>query len=133
MFLIYKSESIKSTGKNIVFDKPLKEGAYRTYMYVRPQVEYCSTIWHPWQKHLTYRIEMVQRSATRYVQNDYYYLSSVTNMLRELKWSTLKQRKNQASLTMLHKIPNKQVNVDHILQLHKTTNSSFLTQKQSTT
>jgi len=32
------------------------------------QVEFCSTIWHPWQKHLT---EMVQRSAARYVQNDY--------------------------------------------------------------
>ena len=34
-------------------------------------------------------------------------------MLRELKWSTLEQRRNQASLTMLHKIHNKQVNVDH--------------------
>jgi len=123
MFLIHKSESIKSTGKNIVFDNSLKEGAYRTY--VRPQVEYCSTIWHPWQKHLTYRIEMVQRSATRYVQNDYYFLCSVTNMLRELKWSTLEQRKNQASLIMLHKIPNKQVNVDHS-HLTTTQNNKFL-------
>jgi len=90
-------------------NKQLKEAAYRTY--VRPQVEYCSTIWHPWQKHLTHRIEMIQRSATRYVQNDYHYTSSVTNMLRELKWSTLEQLRNQASLTMLHKIHNKQVNV----------------------
>ena len=32
-------------------NKQLKEDAYRAY--VRPQVEYCSTIWHPWQKHLT--------------------------------------------------------------------------------
>ena len=39
-----------------------------------------------------------------YVQNDYHYTSSVTNMLRELKWSTHEQRRNQASLTMLHKI-----------------------------
>ena len=39
--------------------------------------------------------------------------TSVTNMLRELKWSTLEQRRNQSSFTMLHKIHNKQVNVDH--------------------
>ena len=38
----------------------------------------------PMAKHLTHRIEMVQRSAARYVQNDYHYTSSVTNMLREL-------------------------------------------------
>jgi len=73
-------------------NKQLKEAAYRTF--VRPQVEYCSTAWHPWQKHLTHRIEIVQRSAARYVQNDYHYTSSVTNMLRELKWSTLEQRRN---------------------------------------
>ena len=104
-------------------NKQLKEAAYRTY--VRPQVECCSTIWHPWQKHLTHRKEMVQRSAARYVQNDYHYTSSVTNMLRELKWSTLEQRRNQASLTMLHKIHNKQVNVDHS-HLTTTRNNKFL-------
>jgi len=56
------------------------------------------------EKHLTHRIEIVERSAARCVQNDYHYTSSVTNMLRELKWSTLEQRRNQASLTMLDKI-----------------------------
>jgi len=88
-------------------------------------VEYWSTIWLSWQKHLTHRIEIVQRSATRYVQNDYHYTSSVTNMLRELKWSTLEQRRNQASLSMLHKIHNKQVNVDHS-HLTTTRNNKFL-------
>jgi len=90
-------------------NKQQKEAAYRTY--VRPQVEYCSTMWHPWQKLLTHRIEMVQRSAERYVQNDYHYTSSVTNMLKELNWSTLEQRRNQASLIMLHTIHNKEVQV----------------------
>jgi len=46
-------------------------------------------------------------------------------MLRELKWSTLEQRRNQASLTMLHKIHNKQVNVDHS-HLKTTQNNKFL-------
>jgi len=103
-------------------NKQLNEVAYRTY--VRTHVEYCSTIWHPWQKHLTNRIEMVQRSAARYVQNDYHYTGSVPNMLRELKWSTLEQRRFQASLIMLHKIHNKQVNVDHS-HLTTTRNNKF--------
>ena len=55
----------------------------------------------------------------------YHYPSSVKNMLRELEWSTLEQRRNQASLTMLHKIHNKQVNVDHS-HLTTTRNNKFL-------
>jgi len=104
-------------------NKQLKEAANRSY--VRPQVEYSSTIWHPWQKHITHRIEMVQRSAARYVQNDSHYTRSVTNMLRELKWSTLKESRNKNSLTILHKIHNKQVNVDHS-HLTTTRNNKFL-------
>jgi len=46
-------------------------------------------------------------------------------MLRELKWSTFEQRRNQASLTMLHKIHNKQVIVDHS-HLTTTRNNKFL-------
>ena len=46
-------------------------------------------------------------------------------MIRELKWSTLEQRRNQASLTMLHKIHNRQVNVDHS-HLTTTRNNKFL-------
>ena len=46
-------------------------------------------------------------------------------MLRELEWSTLEQRRNQASLTMLHKIHNKQVNVDYC-HLTTTQNNKFL-------
>ena len=101
----------------------LKETAYKTY--VRPQVEYCSTIWNPWQKYLTHRIEMVQRSAARYVQKDYHYTSSVTDMLNKLRWSTLEQRRNQATLVMLHKIQNNHVNVDHH-HLTYTRNNRFL-------
>jgi len=46
-------------------------------------------------------------------------------MLRGLKWSTLEQRRTQASLTMLHKIHNKQVNVDQS-HLTATQNNTFL-------
>jgi hypothetical protein len=33
-----------------------KELAYKTY--VRPQVEYCSVVWDPWQKQQINQIEM---------------------------------------------------------------------------
>jgi len=66
---------------------------------------------------------MVQRSAARYVQNDYQCTSSVTNMLKEFKWSTLEQCRNRASLIMLHKI-HKQVNVNHS-HLTTTRNNKF--------
>ena len=122
--------SLRFIRRNIkTSNKKLKEAAYKTY--IRPQVEYCSTVWHPWQKHLTQRIEMIQRSAARYVQNDYHYKSSVTNMINKLKWSTLEQRRNHASMVMLYKINNKMVNVDHNHLTH-TRNEKFLIHQSKT-
>ena len=101
----------------------VKESAYKTY--VRPQLEYCSTVWHPWQKHLTNKIEQVQRSAARYVLNDYNYTSSVTEMLNILGWSTLENRRNRTTLIMLYKIIHSNVIVDHN-HLQPTRNNNYL-------
>jgi hypothetical protein len=38
-------------------NKKIKATAYKTY--VRHQVEYCSIVWHPWQKYLIYKIDQV--------------------------------------------------------------------------
>ena len=43
---------------------------------VRPQLEYASTVWSPWQQGLTTMIEKVQRHAARFVFNDYSYNSN---------------------------------------------------------
>ena len=85
--------------------------AYNTY--VRPQLEYCSTIWNPWQKTLSQNIESVQRSAARYVCNNYNYTSSVTCMLKSLNWHTLEYRRNNSSIMYFYKIQNALVHVDH--------------------
>ena len=77
------------------------------------QLEYCSTIWNPWQKTLSQKIESVQRSAARYVCNNYNYTSSVTSMLKALNWHTLEYRRNQSSLMYFYKIRNVLVHVDH--------------------
>ena len=92
-------------------NKKVKEKAYNTY--VRPQLEYCSTIWHPWQKAQTTKIEKVQRAAARYVCNNYDYTSSVTQMIHYLNWNTLEYRRIQSTLLYFYKIRNNLVYVDH--------------------
>ena len=89
--------TIRFVKRNIkISNKKVKEMAYNTY--VRPQLEYCSTIWSPWQKTLSQKIESVQRSAACYVCNNYNYTSSVTCMLKSLNWHTLEYRRNSSSL-----------------------------------
>ena len=101
----------------------VKEAAYTTY--VRPQLEYCSVVWHPWQKYLTNKIEGVQRAAARYCLNNYDYTSSVSNMLTLLKWESLAQRRICTSLILIYKIQHNLVHVDHH-HLTPTRNQNFL-------
>ena len=82
-------------------NQKVKETAYNTY--VRPQLEYCAPVWHPWQDKLNYNVERVQRTAARYVLNDYGKTSSVTEMLNTLYWQTLQSRRIKSSLILLYK------------------------------
>jgi hypothetical protein len=65
----------------------IKEKAYKSL--VRPTLEYACTTWDPYLKEDKSRIE-------RYVVNRYHNTSSVTNMLEELKWPTLEERRQRA-------------------------------------
>ena len=76
-------------------DQKIKETAYNTY--VRPQIEYCTPVWHSWQKTL-------QRASVRYVLKDYSTTGSVTEMLIALNWQSIEHRRIQNSLMMLYKI-----------------------------
>ena len=55
---------------------------------VRPQLEYCPTVWSPYQQKLVHDIEMVQRRAARFVMN-MYGRESVTALLEKLEWEEL--------------------------------------------
>ena len=76
--------------------------AYNTI--VRPHLEYASAVWSPYTKEKIGKIEKVQRWVARWVSNDYSTYSSVTDMLSNLGWRSLENRRIGARLTMFYKI-----------------------------
>ena len=71
---------------------------------VRPIIEYCSTVWDPYQKKYITQLEAIQRRAARYVCSNYDYRASVTEMLQRLQWESLEYRRQRNRLIMLFKI-----------------------------
>ena len=92
--------------------KPIRERSYLTL--VRPTVEYASSVWDPTSLSKIKALENVQRRATRYVTGDYTTKTPgcVTNMLKDLKWPTLEQRRKNSRLSMLYKIENNLVDIN---------------------
>ena len=78
---------------------------------VRPILEYAAVVWSPHLQCQKNQIEKIQRSAARFVTNDFSYHSSVTSMLTHLKWPSLEQRRNFLKLIMFYKILNDLVDV----------------------
>ena len=71
---------------------------------VRPRVEYGTAVWSPYTNENKDKIEMIQRRAVRWVSNDYSTYSSVTEMMSNLGWRSLENRRYDARLLMFYKI-----------------------------
>ena len=78
-----------------------KSLAYK--VLVRPTLEYCCPVWDPHRKNQEYQLEIVQRRAARFVLGRYHNTSSVTDMLQQLNWESLCQRRAKMRLTMFCK------------------------------
>ena len=79
---------------------------------VRSNLEYCASAWNPHQKKYEQKIEMVQHRAVRFTLNRYHNTSSVTSMLDQLSWETLKSRRIKLQLTNLYKIQHNLIDVE---------------------
>ena len=71
---------------------------------VRPQLEYASSVWDPYQENHIQSLEKVQSKAARFVVGNYEPMASVTNMKQQLHWQTLQERRFTTRVTMLYKI-----------------------------
>ena len=85
----------------------VKEQAYKSL--VRPSLEYAYSVWDPYFAEDINLIESVQRMAARYVTGRQNNTSSVSDMIYQLKWRKLADRRVDARLTMLYKITHKKM------------------------
>ena len=77
----------------------VKSTCYITY--VRPILEYASTVWFPHQVGDINRLEMVQRRAVRFVCNNFNRTASVTAMLNHLNLNVEEIKPNSTCFTKL--------------------------------
>ena len=80
----------------------VKEAAYKGL--VRPVLEYGSSVWDPHTHGLQEELEKVQNRAARFVTGNYVFETwSMTGILGQLKWESLKKRRKDSRLILLYK------------------------------
>lgn len=84
--------------------KLLKSKAYLSF--VRPLLEYASSVWDPSYTTLVHSLEMVQRRGARFVHGVRRYdpTVSVSHLLKGLNWTSLHHRRRERRLRFFHKI-----------------------------
>ena len=81
-----------------------KQTAY--FSLIRSFKEYGATVWDPYQKYNSDKVEMVQGQTARFIKSRYSRSSSVSDGLDVLGWTPLSQRRLAARLILFYKIIN---------------------------
>ena len=80
----------------------VKEMVYKES--VHPVLEYASSVWGPSSTNLQYKVEKVQNHGARLVTRNFSYeTGSMTDILEQLKWESLEQRRTQSRLILIYK------------------------------
>ena len=80
----------------------VKAQCYKTL--VRPILEYATAAWDPYTNTCIQQLKVVQCRAARFVKGDYKTTSSTSQMLQDLGWAVLEQRRQNAKLVMIYHI-----------------------------
>ena len=102
-----KGNANKSFGfikRNIKTRVPrVREMAYNAL--VRPQLEYAAPVWDPHTNDKITKIEKLQRRADRWTCNNFDRYASVSEMVNNLGWRSLEQRRADARLCLFYNRP----------------------------
>lgn len=90
----YLRRNLKSASPDI------KKLAYLTF--IRPKLEYASSIWSPSQAYLGNKLEAVQNRAARFISSQYSNNISVSALKQTLSLPLLESRRTIARLCLLH-------------------------------
>ena len=71
---------------------------------VRSRLEYCCAIWDPHLAKDRDNLQAVQQRAPRFVTQDYTRDTSVTQLLKDLHWLQLKDRRRDIHLSLMYRI-----------------------------
>ena len=88
----------------------IKESLYTAM--VRPHLEYASGAWSPHLKKDINRLENIQRKASRFVKScNSRDPGTVTGLLADLGWNSLKQRRTKHDLTLFYQAVNGHIEI----------------------
>ena len=91
----YLRRNLRNSPNNI------RKLAYQTF--VRPQLEFASPTWSPYQNYLICMLESVQNRAARFITRNYSPHSSITKIKLDISLELLDSHRSIALLCLLHK------------------------------
>ena len=98
--------------------KYVKQHMY--FALVRPHFEFACAVWDPYTVCDIQRLEAVQRRAAQFVTNNHKRTEgTVTNILKDLQWPSLEQRRKTNRLAIMYKIQNDQIATPIPQYLHR--------------